>query len=131
MADVGIILGTIDARIGASMETINSIQEGYRNDNGRYAQAMFTHSEAPEDENESSPDQLESHPTDQVSSWADLAQGVMPDTMLSRMKIDSYDGPRGQGYVIFLEKKINGQLYVKSINVGPEEERSKDWTIGG
>jgi len=127
MANVETILATIDTRLAASMTLIETIQNDYFQEHGRYAQALFTHSTAPADESEAAPDQLEQSPTDQDETWNDLASGVMPATMLSRMKVDTYDGPSGKGYIVVLEKIINDDTYVRRINVGPESHHSQNW----
>ena len=68
-------------------------------------------------------------PTDQESSWNDIAGGTIPAEMLSRIRIDTYVSPSGQGFVVIAEKIIDGKTYSKSYNVGPELERSTEWIV--
>ena len=121
------ILETIDARLEQALPLISSIQEDYKAEHGVYAQGLFTHSSTPEENEEVSPDSLLEKPTDQNEAWEDLAPGLIPGTMLSRMKIDTYSSPSGHGYVVVLEKKIGDTVYVRSHNVGPQSSRSHDW----
>jgi len=127
MANVEQILGTIDAGLIQYLPVIGQLQDDYYQENGKYSQGLFTHSSPPVDNNSLPPDQLSLKPTDQENAWSDLTNGVMPATMLSRMKIDTYSGPSGDGYVVVLEKIINGITYTRHHNVGPEAHRSVNW----
>ena len=127
MADVQAILGQIDAGIQGYMPTIINLQNQFFNNTGRYMLGLFTHSSAPVDENTAPPDQLLDHPTDQAISWGDLSEGVVPDQMLSRIRIDVYTSPIGHGFVLVAEKIVNGDTYEKSYNVGPDDDRNSDW----
>ena len=121
------ILEAIDARLEQALPLITSIQENYKAEHGVYAQGLFTHSSTPEENEEVSPDSLSEKPTDQDAAWLDLAPGLLPESMLSRMKIDTYSGPDGHGYVVVLEKKIGSTVYVKKHNFGPQSRRSHGW----
>ena len=127
MADVQAILGQIDAGIENYMPTIIDLQNQFRQNTGRYMQGLFTHSSPPVDGNTASPDRLSDKPTDQNISWDDLAEGVVPDQMLSRIRIDVYSSPNGHGFVLVAEKIVDGITYEKSYNVGPEAHRGSDW----
>ena len=129
MANVQEILSQIDNGLEQYLPVIAQIQEGYYSKNGRYAQGLFTHSTPPIDENMEPPDQLDLKPEDQDEAWEDLAASVIPATMLSRMRIDTYRSPAGHGYVVVLEKIINNETYERSHNVGPETAKSHDWTV--
>ena len=129
MANVQEILSDIDDGLNHYLPIISQKQENYYKQNQRYAQALFTHSSPPIDENMDSPDQLGLKPTDRDETWSDLAGEIIPDTMLSRVRIDTYYSKEGHGYVVVLEKIINGELYRKGHNVGPESYKSYDWTI--
>ena len=127
MADVQEILGQIDVGIQNYMPTIIELQNQFHQNTGRYMQGLFTHSSPPIDENTASPDRLSDKPTDQEISWDDLPDGTMPDQMLSRIRIDIYSSPGGDGFVLVAEKIVNGTTYEKSYNVGPESRRDSDW----
>lgn len=129
MANVQEILNQIDQGIASYMPVITELQDKYKQENGRYWQGLFTHSSAPVDENSESPDNLGTSPTDQESSWNDIAGAVIPDEMLSRIRIDSYNSSNGHGFVVVVEKIINSETYTKRYNVGPEKGRSTEWEI--
>jgi len=121
------LLTVIDERLAMALPLIEEIQENYLKNNGVYAQGLFTHSSIPEEDEMVNPDSLDSSPTDQDETWDDLATGVIPASMYTRMKIDTYVSQEGPGYVIVMEKKLDGKTYVKSHNVGPESFRSHSW----
>ena len=127
MADVQAILGQIDAGIQGYMPTIIDLQNQFYQNTGQYMQGLFTHSSPPVDESTSPPDRLSDHPTDQAISWGDLPDGVVPNQMLSRIRIDVYISPISHGFVLVAEKNINGITYEKSYNVGPDDHRNSDW----
>lgn len=129
MANVEEVLSTIDAGLHQYLPIIAQVQNNYYNEKGKYAQGLFTHSSPPTDENSEAPDQLDLKPTDQDETWEDLAEGLIPAAMNSRMRIDTYLSSKGHGYVIVLEKIINGDTYRKSHNVGPETQKSHDWQM--
>ena len=121
------LLTVIDERLAMALPLIEEIQENYLKNNGVYAQGLFTHSSVPEEDEMVSPDSLDSSPTDQDETWDDLATGVIPASMYTRMKIDTYVSQEGPGYVIVMEKILDGTTYIKSHNVGPESSRSHPW----
>tara|TARA_R100000700_G_C3108111_1_gene102286 strand:+ start:132 stop:527 length:396 start_codon:yes stop_codon:yes gene_type:complete len=127
MANVEEILGQIDDGIENYKPIIANLQNQYFENNGRYWQGLFTHSTAPIDENSEAPDRLGDRPTDQDSSWQDIAGDAMPSEMLSRIRIDTYESPEGHGYIIIAEKTINSDSYRRMYNVGPESGRSSEW----
>ena len=129
MADAALILEQIDSGIDTYLPIITQLEEQYRSEHGEYWQGLFTHSSPPVNENTASPDQLGESPTDQESSWNDIAGDIIPAEMLSRIRIDTYVAPSGQGFVIVAEKIIDGKTYSKSYNVGPETERSTEWVV--
>jgi hypothetical protein len=69
---------------------------------------------------------LNTHPTDQVETWADLAFNLGV-TVPFAASIDVYDGPLGKGYVGTVWVKWNGNFYTRSQNVGPEDYRTRPW----
>jgi len=128
MANVEEILSAIDVGLTQYLPVISGLQDKYQDENGRYWQGLFTHAAPPTDTNTAAPDMLDASPTDQDSSWDDIAAGTVPAEMLSRVRIDTYKSTQGHGYVVVVEKIINGKTYEKRHNVGPESSRSRDWT---
>jgi len=129
MANVQEILDQIDNGIASYIPVITQLQEQYFSQNGRYWQGLFTHASPPSNDNTAAPDQLEQSPTDQDFSWNDIASGIIPEQMLSRIRIDSYKSAGGHGFVIIAEKIINGETYSKSYNMGPESGRATEWAV--
>ena len=121
------LLTVIDERLAMALPLIEEIQENYLKNNGVYAQGLFTHSSVPEEDEMVSPDSLDSSPTDQDETWDDLATGVIPASMYTRMKIDTYVSQEGPGYVIVMEKILDETTYNKSHKVGPESSRAHPW----
>lgn len=94
--------------------------------NTRYWQGLPTHSQIPDVAAPSVPDMAASHPTDQPESWLDV-DIYLPDPMSILMRVDTYRGPGGDGYVAVSQVIVSGTLWQRSINVGPETWRSKSW----
>ena len=127
MADAQAILAQIDAGIQSYLPTITGLQNQFHQNTGNYMQGLFTHSSPPVDENTASPARLSDSPTAQDVSWEDIAGDVMPDQMLSRIRIDVYSSPEGDGFVVVAEKIVNSTTYQKRYNVGPETHRNSEW----
>lgn len=90
---------------------------------GRYWQGQATHAVLPSDGDATSPDT--SRRVDDCGSWAD--QGIiLPSMMPLAVRLDSYDGPSGCGYVVVGQVEIAGGIWQRSIGVGPES-RSHNW----
>ena len=121
------LLTIIDERLAVAMPLIEEIQNNYMDKHGVYAQALFTHSQVPAEDEMVSPDSLSEKPTDQDETWEDLAQGILPENMYTRMKIDTYASQDGQGYVVVPEKEVDDTVYVRKVNVGPETNRGHGW----
>lgn len=125
------ILTSVDAALGARLPGLMAAQAAYYAANGTYFQGLPTHSEIPADGAELPPDRVDDHPTDQPVSWSDAATEYslsVPETMGSVLRIDVYDGPGGAGWVTVVETMIDGQLWRRSINFGPEAWRSAAWS---
>ena len=119
------ILAALDTRLAAFLPTIIERQEQYRSANGHYFQGLRTHAQPPSDGIDIAPDQVDRKPTDQLYAWSDV--GPLPSQMGSSLSIDVYDGPSGKGYVVRLEVDINGTVWQRRWNVGPETWRSHNW----
>jgi hypothetical protein len=109
----------IDAVLSALWAGVVAQQEAYRAANGGYYQMLWTHSEPPT--GPTAPDRLASRPTDQP---AHPMQGL-PQSMRSRMKIDTYGEP--EGWTMTLQAMIDGALWERSIDCGTDLSRSSEW----
>lgn len=117
----------IDSRLNAQLQMIATKQEQFKGVYGIYFQLMPTHSVIPADGEERAPDQTGNKPHYQALSGADM--GGVPEQAMSSTKIDAYQGPLGQGYAITSSVTLEGDLWERTINVGPESWRNADWKV--
>lgn len=123
---MGANLQQIDQALGDRFTEITTAMQGYFDTHGRFPQLLRTHLEIPPKGQQKAPDNLQATPTDSTVKWSGLGQ--LPSTMLSRMRIDVYNGPGGHGYVVVNEAIDDADIiYEKATNVGPETWRSFDW----
>jgi hypothetical protein len=111
----------IDAVVSTLWAGVVAQQNGYHAANGSYYQMLWTHSEPPSAA--TAPDSLNDRPTDQPAS---PIQGL-PETMRSRMRIDTYGKP--DGWTITLQAKINGEVWQRSIDCGTDPSRNAEWAV--
>jgi hypothetical protein len=57
-----------------------------------------------------------------------LAQAGLTDPADVTVRVDVYDGPLGVGYVVIGRATVNAVTYLRAQNVGPETDRTHDWT---
>lgn len=119
------IFGLIDSAIATRWDLITAQQEALLQATGNYWQGLLTHSTIPADGAAIPPDRAGEKPSGQPYSWLDL-QGL-PSEMASALRCDSYAGPQGKGYVLVMMVEIEGIVYERLINVGPEAYRSRGW----
>lgn len=124
------ILAAVDDRLAQHWSIVTTAQDLYFADHGCYAQGLRASSIVPKNGGEVMPDRLTEHPSDQAISWLDLAQMYdleIPTPMMSALTVDVYESPAGHGYVVHAEHRIDGVLWRRSINIGPETWRNADW----
>jgi hypothetical protein len=122
-------LKTTEDLIGVNTNDIVSFQEAYKAARGRYAQMLWTHSAAPK--TSTLADNLTAAPTYQTDLKTDdvLTALKLDKQQLCRLRIDQYDGPAGQGYVLTAECDSGTQKLQRSWNFGPETYRhSAAWS---
>ena len=129
MVDAAAIQANIDASFTALVGTIAARQASYYAGHGRYFQGLWSHSVAPVDGAQMAPDLLASRPGYQAESWADVAGDVIPTSTQARFVCNQYRGPQGDGFEFVLECLLNGQLWQKTVNFGPESYRDRPWTV--
>jgi hypothetical protein len=116
-----------DAQIAVLLPRLDDFQYQYHVTNGRYFQALQSHSSAPEVP--TVPDGIEASPTDQPEAlayfWSTFAE--LPDLLAWSFRIDTYSGPLGDGYVLTVETVVNGQTWTRAINYGPDAWRNAEW----
>jgi hypothetical protein len=120
-------LAYYDAQINVLLPRLESFQAQYHDVNGRYYQALASHTTAPDVP--TVPDEITSSPTDQPETLAYFWQtAALPEELAWSIRIDNYSGPNGDGYVLNVETNINGDTWVRSINHGPDTWRNADWS---
>jgi hypothetical protein len=109
----------IDAVVSTLWAGVVAQQDGYYAVNGAYYQMLWTHSEPPSEA--TAPDSLDDRPTDQPAS---PIQGL-PETMRSRLRIDTYGKP--DGWTVTLQAEIDGEVWQRSIDCGTDPSRNSEW----
>lgn len=126
--DVAVAPTDIDPYIEKFAADLDSFQEAFKAQYGIYAQMLSPFAAVPADGKADLPTDILKYPTSGVTAdavWKVTGLEAFP----ASIRIDVYDGPRGKGYVLVFDTKFNGQLFTKSINVGPEAYRTTDWQI--
>jgi hypothetical protein len=120
-------LAYYDAQINVLLPRLESFQAQYHAVNERYYQALISHTAAPDVP--TVPDGIEASPTDQDETLAFFwdAYAELPDVLAWSFSIDTYSGPDGDGYVLNVETSIDGVVWMRSINYGPDDWRATDW----
>ena len=116
----------VELRVQTQWGLIQQKQAQYFSAYKRYFQGLSTHSVTPEDGAEVAPDRASDKPHYQNESW--LSLGGLPATTMSSLRMDTYDGPMGQGFVFSATVKIDGVTWERSWNSGPEQWRNSSWT---
>jgi hypothetical protein len=118
-----------DAQIDLMLPRLEAFQSQYYTVNGRYYQALESHTAAPDVP--TLPDGIHNAPTDQPEDlalfWETFAE--LPDVLAWSFRIDTYSGPEGDGYVLTAETVVNDQTWKRSINYGPDAWRGSDWYL--
>ena len=61
-------------------------------------------------------------------NWWDV--GIdLPADLLCSVQIHVYDGPSGDGWVLVADIDVDGEIYRRWINIGPETYRDTDWEV--
>lgn len=127
---IGIVAGTgpADIEIENALPIIAIAENEYLQSTGRFFQGLPTHTIVPGEDNMATAE-TDTHPQDQISSWGDLgiSPGSLPST--ASIRIDTYSGPQGNGYVVIAQTTIDGHTWQRTISVGPEEWRGSEWQI--
>jgi hypothetical protein len=100
-------------------------QEQYFASREHYFQGLWTHSAAPIDGAETSPDRLAASPTDQAARWPDFI--TLPDLLPCALRLDVYESEEGHGWIAVLRIQVAGTIYERQAQVGPDETRTSDW----
>ena len=122
-------LAYYDAQINVLLPRLEAFQAQYYAVNGRYYQALTSHTSAPDVPEV--PDAINQSPTDQPEDlalfWDTFAE--LPDVLAWSFRIDTYSGPDGAGYVLTVETVVNGETWRRSVNYGPDTWRAAEWYL--
>jgi len=119
---------SIDAEIESKWRALlTATQANHLAQNGTYAQTLWSHAAAPEDGAKVLPDTLADKPSDQAAGWVDLAD-ISATLMTARGRVDTYNGPDGNGFVLVVQVREAGVLMQRSINFGPLTDRDQAWS---
>lgn len=133
MATLSLLRTRIDTWLTARWPTITARQDLYFQNNGKYWQGLITHSIPPShttvQDNDIVPDNYNSKPTDQNESWKDVFPAFETIPFPCQLQCDVYSGPKGKGYVVTIRVIHNGNTYIRSQNVGPEDSYTKPWQL--
>lgn len=92
----------------------------------RYWQGICTHPTLPKDGNKTAPDKSRK-PHYQDEDW-NAVSVTLPATMEIAVTVNTYQTPRdGWGYECVGSLEIAGQVWQRTINVGPETWREHKW----
>lgn len=121
-------LAAIDAEVDGWLPRLTLYQNNYAGQNGHNYQMLWSHLSAPSAP--SAPNNLLAHPDDQSTTGQDFwVTATMPATPTYRVRIDTYSGPTGAGYVTVLETVVAGESWLRFINNGPELWRESAWFV--
>lgn len=119
-------LAYIDADINVFVPYLEDYQDEYHSIHSHYFQSLASHNTPPS--GATAPDNLESHPEDQTEALSELWDYAnLPDEIAWSFRVDVYDGPNGDGYVLVVETTVDNNVWHRSINFGPETYRNNDW----
>lgn len=127
------LLTRANAQFDAIYNLIVTRQEKYISTHKIYWQGLMTHSSLPEHSDfvsaDRPPDRLSAHPTDVKWSWLDMFPGEMTGALPFAVWVESYDGPRGRGFVVHAAMRHNGDTLWKSRGFGAEKDHNHDWEV--
>lgn len=122
------IPAVVDETIVIFLEWLIDRQVEYRDLTGRYAQMYPSHSIPPADGVGAYPDGWYTHPTDQDFSW-DSFNAIRYEPMPVSIRIDTYNGPEGLGFVACFDLSVAGDTWSRCVNYGPEASRAHGWQL--
>lgn len=133
MASLSAVRNAVDAQLATLWAAIQAAQDEYYAAHDRYWQGKPTHAAdlayTAAKEGDVEPDRIDDHPTDQAESWRDLFPQWAAVKLRAALRIDTYSGPSGDGYVGTVRVKYDGTVYERSQNSGPETERTLAWHV--
>lgn len=121
-------LAYYDAQIDVLTPYMELFQADYYTMYGHYFQALTSHSSIPSVP--TPPDNLSGHPDDQEQDLAYFWNAVyLPDELAWSFTIDIYSGPNGDGYVLNVMTIIDGNVWMRAKNFGPDTWQEYNWVM--
>jgi hypothetical protein len=119
--------GNLNTFVDTAEASIASRQSVYFGSKGKYFQGIATHTDAalPADGTTQTPIKTVK-PTDQTENWNDFGV-TFASKIPCAVSITYYNGPSGKGYVTHYKLKVGLEIWLRSVNTGPEAYRSHDW----
>lgn len=120
--------GQLNDFVTASQSVITDKQAAFfASKQGKYYQGIWTHTDAalPADGATATPVKTVK-PTDQGENWNDFGMSFA-SKIPTAVAITFYNGPSGKGYVTHYKLKVGLDIWMRSVNTGPETYRSHDW----
>lgn len=126
MATVAAVQQQVDTALATIWATIQTREAAYFANVGRYAQLLFTHSVPPADGATALPDIGTTVPYYEPASAA-WPLAIRTSLLPFRLAVDQYIGPNGVGYVGVVQVLINGNIWERAAQVGPDTYLAHGW----
>lgn len=124
MATAAETRASIELKMKDILQQLHSRQQVRRGMSGRFWQSRESHSAIPLNGVPVLPDQL-GLAGDQGDTWNDL--GITIGLSEASFRVDTYDGPGGEGYTLTATVRFNGDTWQRIANIGPEKQRMQGW----
>jgi hypothetical protein len=99
-------------------------QRVYHAMSGRFWQGPRTHAVLPADGAATAPDLTRK--TDDGEDWQTFG-AQLPAALECAFEVGVYEGPAGEGFTVTASIELNGQVWQRTANVGPEKHRASGW----
>lgn len=116
------ITDAVDNWVRNNIATIDARQSAYLAAHGKFAQLKLSHTAIPNGV-VAPADNRASHPTDQEEDWDDVN---IPSPVNFGLRIDTYGGPSGNGFILFCYVRDGGETKLRLVDRGPEG-RTAPW----
>jgi hypothetical protein len=130
MATPAQIRSAVDTKLAALWAAVQSREDTYFANHGRYWQGLKTHTVIPADGATATPDIGSAVPYYQAAGDA-WPSGILTQSLPMSLDITQYQGPTGSGYVATVSVLITGHLWQRAQDSGAESYRTFSWTDMG
>ena len=117
----------IEGRLTGILASMDAHQNSYiSTHNGQYWQGLPTHSVTPKDGEQKLPDVGNQTPKGQDEPWP---PGALNAPQPMNIRVDTYDGPFGKGYVVRAYVESEGELWVLTKQGRGNMPTEQDWKV--